>query len=216
MNSLTPALLLQAYRHGIFPMAQSADDAEIFWVDPELRGIIPLDHFHIAKKLARTIRREPFTVTCDEAFSQVIEACASPEPDRKTTWISKRLSDLYQGLHEDGFAHSIECWKDGELAGGLYGVAIGGAFCGESMFHRHTDASKIALVYLVARLKFGGFRLLDTQFITPHLQQFGAYEITRKQYAEYLCAALSETGDFYLLDEDASAGEVLQAITQTS
>lgn len=216
MTSITPELLLHAYRQGIFPMSQSADDPDIFWVNPELRGILPLNSFHLHKSLIRTIRDEPFKVTFNWAFGEVIRACAEPGVGRKTTWISNRLINMYEKLHETGFAHSIECWKGRELAGGLYGIALGGAFCGESMFHRVTDASKVALTYLVARLKFGGFTLLDTQFITPHLQQFGAIEIPRTQYLALLETALMERGNFYLLDAEVSSASVLQLSTQTS
>lgn len=216
MTTITPEFLLETYRQGIFPMAESADDPNIFWVCPDQRGIIPLDNFHISKKLAQTIRRQTFKVTLDQAFGQVIRACAAPTPDRPTTWISNRLIDLYEALHDMGVAHSIECWQGAELAGGLYGLSLGGTFCGESMFHRVTDASKVALLYLVARLKYGGFTLLDTQFITPHLQKFGAKEISQEDYAEMLQAALAQKADFYLLDTDPAPETVLQLITQTS
>lgn len=216
MTSITPELLLHAYRQGIFPMSQSADDPDIFWVNPELRGIIQLDTFHLHKSLVRTIRDEPFKVTYNRAFGEVIRGCAEPGVGRKTTWISNRLIEIYEKLHEMGFAHSIECWQGRDLAGGLYGIALGGAFCGESMFHRVTDASKIALAYLVARLRFGGFTLLDTQFITPHLQQFGAIEIPRTQYLALLQAALEARGNFYSLEADVSSTKVLQLTTQTS
>lgn len=216
MTEITPELLLQAYRQGIFPMAESADDPEIFWVAPEQRGVIPLKSFHVPKKLAQTIRRQTFEVTCDKAFAQVIRACAEAATGRETTWISNRLIELYEALHRLGVAHSIECWQGGELAGGLYGVAVGGAFCGESMFHHRTDASKVALTYLVARLRYGGFQLLDTQFITPHLARFGAVEIPHNQYIALLKSALAARGDFYLLDEAAAPEAILQLTTQTS
>lgn len=216
MTEITPELLLQAYRQGIFPMAQTAGDPDIFWVNPEERGVIPLDKFHVPRKLAQSIRRKSFDVTFDQAFPEVIRACASSAHGRETTWISNRLIDLYERLHHMGVAHSIECWQAGKLAGGLYGVVVGSAFCGESMFHYQTDASKIALVHLIARLRYGGFSLLDTQFITPHLQQFGALQIPRDQYLAMLQSALAKQADFYLLDRDPAPEAILQLTTQTS
>ena len=187
---LTPELLLRAYAIGIFPMAEDADDPDIFWVDPERRGILPLEAFHVPKRLRRTIRQGRFEIRVDSAFEAVMRGCAEPGPDRPTTWINERILALYGTLFHLGHAHSVEAWRDGELAGGLYGVRLGAAFFGESMFSRVPDASKVALVHLVARLKRGGFKLCDTQFVTRHLAQFGAIEIPRAAYRRRLAAAL--------------------------
>jgi leucyl/phenylalanyl-tRNA--protein transferase len=180
--------LLYAYSQGIFPMAQP--DGEIYWYDPDPRAIIPLDSFHLPRTLARRIRKGGFEMRVDTDFRAVITACAEPAPGRETTWISPEIIDTYCELHDLGFAHSVETWIDGELAGGLYGVTLGGLFAGESMFSRATDASKIALVYLVERLNKRNFRLLDIQFMTDHLRRFGAIEIPRRQYKRYLEKAL--------------------------
>jgi leucyl/phenylalanyl-tRNA--protein transferase len=187
---LTPELLLRAYAIGIFPMAEDADDPDVFWVDPERRGILPLEAFHIPKRLRRTIRQGRFEIRVDSAFDAVMRGCAEPHPERPTTWINERILALYGALFRAGHAHSIEAWRDGALAGGLYGVRLGAAFFGESMFSRAPDASKVALVHLVARLKLGGFKLCDTQFVTRHLAQFGAIEIPRAAYRRRLAAAL--------------------------
>jgi leucyl/phenylalanyl-tRNA--protein transferase len=213
--TLTPELLIQAYSVGIFPMAESGDDDEIFWVDPDPRGILPLDGFHVPKRLRRTVRQDLFRVDCDTAFAEVVESCAEPAPDRPSTWINDEIVSLYVGLHRLGAAHSVEVWAGEELVGGLYGVAIGGAFFGESMFSRVTDASKVALVHLVARLRLGGFRLLDTQFVTEHLRRFGAIEIPRTEYRRRLAAALRAKAHFLReLPEDAVS--VLQSSTPIS
>lgn len=193
---LTPDLLLRAYAVGIFPMAESRRDHEIHWIDPELRGVIPLDTFHIPRRLRRRIRNGAFQVTADAAFAAVISACAEPTENRPDTWINPTIERLYRELAAMGFAHSVECWQGGRLVGGLYGVALGGAFFGESMFSRVSDASKVALVHLVMRLRKGGFRLLDTQFTTPHLSQFGAIEIRRDQYRHLLSQAIPVTAEF--------------------
>ena len=195
-SEITPEVLLRAYACGIFPMAESADDPTLFWVEPEMRGVIPLEGFRISSRLARTVRSDVFTVTVDTAFKAVIAGCAAPAAGREDTWINKRIRDLYGGLHALGHCHSVEVWQDGDLAGGLYGVNLGRAFFGESMFHRVRDASKVALVHLVARLKAGGFKLLDTQFVTDHLKTFGALEVPRRQYHKLLETALSGDGDF--------------------
>ncbi len=216
-DSITPNLLLQAYASGVFPMAEGRDDDELFWVDPDARGIIPLDHFHVPKSLAKLVRREKFDVKVDTAFRDVVGRCSMPARGRETTWISERIEELYTDLFRRGFAHSVECWLEGELVGGLYGVSLAGAFFGESMFHTKTNASKVALVHLVGRLKAGGFTLLDTQFITTHLQQFGTREISRQEYHERLEQALMQEGtDFQRLSPWASGESVLQLITQTS
>ncbi|WP_373086422.1 leucyl/phenylalanyl-tRNA--protein transferase [Sneathiella sp.] len=216
MTGLTAEMILNAYMRGVFPMSEARDDPDLFWVDPELRGIFPLDDFHVPKRLAKTIRKMPFEVTIDTAFRRVMRECAADQENRHTTWINQPILDLYGELHDRGFAHSVECWQDGELAGGLYGVSFASVFCGESMFTRVTDASKVALVYLVARLIHGGFTLLDAQFITDHLARFGALEIARADYHARLKLALTVQGDFYSLPPDLGGLEILQSITHTS
>ncbi|MFQ6018053.1 MAG: leucyl/phenylalanyl-tRNA--protein transferase [Kiloniellaceae bacterium] len=193
---LTPELLLRAYAIGIFPMAEGRDHSDLHWIDPELRGILPLDGLHIPRRLRRKIRRRDFAVRCDSAFGRVIRACAEPVASRPDTWINPTIERLYTELHEAGFAHSVECWRGRELAGGLYGVSLGAAFFGESMFSRATDASKVALVHLVLRLKKGGFQLLDTQFATPHLSRFGVVEIPREDYRRRLARAITSQARF--------------------
>ena len=195
-SEITPEVLLRAYACGIFPMAESADDPSLFWVEPEMRGVIPLDGFHVPSRLARTVRSDAFTVTVDTAFKAIIAGCAAPQEGRKDTWINKRIRDLYFGLHELGHCHSVEVWQNDDLVGGLYGVNLGGAFFGESMFHRVRDASKVALVHLVARLITGGFMLLDTQYVTKHLLSFGAIEVPRQRYGALLDRAIAERADF--------------------
>ncbi len=187
---ITPQVLLKAYSCGIFPMAESADDPGLFWVEPEWRGVIPLDKFHIPKRLARTIRQELFEIRVDHDFDAVIDACALFTDDRRTTWINKRIRRLYRELFELGHCHTVEAWQGGDLVGGLYGVKLGAAFFGESMFSRQRDASKVALVHLVARLNQHGFKLLDTQFTTDHLKKFGAIDISRDDYEVLLNNAL--------------------------
>jgi leucyl/phenylalanyl-tRNA--protein transferase len=188
---LTPEILLRAYAEGLFPMAERRGDPTLYWVSPEKRGVLPLGNFHVPHRLSRTVKSGAFTVTADRAFSDVMLACAAPGPGRTETWINDEILRLYIALHAGGHAHSIECWRDGALAGGLYGVRLGAAFFGESMFSRRRDASKVALVHLVEGLKRGGFTLLDTQFITAHLAQFGAVEIPREQYLMKLADALN-------------------------
>jgi leucyl/phenylalanyl-tRNA--protein transferase len=187
---ITPQVLLKAYACGIFPMAESAEDPGLHWIEPEYRGIIPLDSFHIPRRLARTIRAAPFEVRADTDFEAVITACAAPAPGRRKTWINARIRKLYGELFRLGHCHTVECWDGDRLVGGLYGISLGRAFFGESMFSRATDASKIALAYLVARLKVGGYVLLDTQFVTTHLSQFGAIEVSRRAYQVLLEEAL--------------------------
>lgn len=189
---LTPDLLLRAYAMGIFPMAESRDATEIHWVEPRQRGIFPLDSFHLSRSLARHIRRTAPRVTVDTAFAQVVAGCAG----RETTWINSEIFNAYSALHEQGDAHSLEVWQDDRLIGGVYGVVIGAAFFGESMFSRATDASKTALTYLIHRLNAGGFQLFDTQFLTPHLASLGALEIPRAQYQRRLMAATGATASF--------------------
>lgn len=239
---LTPALLLRAYADGIFPMAESREDSALYWVSPERRGVIPLDGFHVPRRLARVVKSDRFRVTCDHAFGDVMRGCAAPRPGQPQSWINAEIVRLYCALHASGHAHSVECWRGGRLVGGLYGVHLGGAFFGESMFSFETDASKVALVYLVALLKQCGFRLLDTQFLTAHLARFGAVEIPRAAYLDKLRLALAcnaywpapsgsvgtlslseESGDptFAGACDAVAAGAapgalVLQVITQTS
>src|ERR1700726_1806057 len=215
-SEITPEVLLRAYACGIFPMAESADDPTLFWVEPEMRGVIPLDGFRIASRLARTVRSDAFTVTINTAFKAVISGCAAPQTGRDDTWINKRIRDLYIGLHELGHCHSVEVWQNDDLAGGLYGVSLGRAFFGESMFHRVPDASKVALVHLVARLRAGGFKLLDTQFVTAHLRTFGAIEVTRPAYHKLLDAALVGEGNFgaLALDQPVSGSIVLARLAE--
>ena len=187
---ITPDLLLRAYAAGLFPMADSADDPDLFWVEPEVRGILPLDGFHVPRRLARTLRQAPFEIRFDTAFDDVVAACAESVENRPSTWINSTIAELYGSLHRLGHAHSVEAWRDGKLGGGLYGVSLRRAFFGESMFSRATDASKICLVHLVERLRDKGFVLLDTQFTTEHLKRFGAIDIPRQRYSELLAEAL--------------------------
>jgi leucyl/phenylalanyl-tRNA--protein transferase len=202
--AITPQVLLKAYACGIFPMAESATDPGLFWVEPDLRGVIPLDAFHVSRSLRKELARARFELRVDTAFAEVIAACAAETLTRPKTWINHRIVRLYTGLHRLGHAHSVECWRDGELAGGLYGVRLGAAFFGESMFARQTDASKVALVHLVARLRAGGFRLLDTQFTTPHLKRFGAVDVPKARYAEMLRQAIAADADFFAIDREAA------------
>ncbi len=196
MTEITPDLLLKAYAYGVFPMAKARDDNEIFWVQPKLRGVIPLNKFHVSRSLRKRLRRESFTVTVDKAFSQVIAACAKPADGRGETWINKEIERLFSDLFDVGLAHSVETWSNGKLVGGLYGLAMGAAFFGESMFAQEDDASKVALCNLVGILKRGNYVLLDTQFLTDHLKKFGAIEIDHKEYLSKLSAALAQQGEF--------------------
>ena len=209
---LTAEILLAAYAAGIFPMAESADDPELFWVDPRRRGILPLDGFHVPKRLRRVIRQGGFEIRCDTAFEEVIRGCAESTDKRPNTWINDEIVRLYGGLFARGAAHSVETWQGNMLAGGLYGVAIGAAFFGESMFSRATDASKVALVHLAARLRLGGYRLLDTQFLTPHLAQFGGVEITRARYHRLLAEALAYRASFPAELPEVVRGDPLAAL----
>jgi leucyl/phenylalanyl-tRNA---protein transferase len=190
MSEVTPEILLRAYSLGMFPMAESASDPELYWIDPEARGIIPLDSLHVSRSLRKIVRRAPFEILCNCDFAGVIAACAEPDAGRGGTWINARIVELYSELHRMGHAHSVECWRAGELVGGLYGVSLGGAFFGESMFSRATNASKVALVHLVARLNHAGFQLLDTQFVTKHLAGLGAIEVPRADYRRLLARAI--------------------------
>lgn len=193
---LTPELLVRAYSAGIFPMAESGDAATLFWVDPPIRGIMPLDAFHVPRRLAKTVRSQIFDLRCDSAFGWVMEGCAEATGQRPETWINDEILRAYTELHELGFAHSVECWRGDRLVGGIYGVSLGGAFFGESMFWRQTGASKVALVHLVARLRLGGFLLFDTQFVTKHLRRFGAVEIPSRDYLQRLAEALNAAANF--------------------
>ncbi|MCJ2083336.1 leucyl/phenylalanyl-tRNA--protein transferase [Methylobacterium sp. J-090] len=193
---ITPEILLKAYAAGIFPMAEDADDPAIYWVEPKARGILPLDGFHVAKRLARTVRADGFEVRVDHDFDAVIGGCAAPRRDAEKTWINARIRDLYGALFDAGHAHTVEVYAEGRLVGGLYGVSLGAAFFGESMFHTVRDASKVALVHLVARLRAGGYRLADTQFVTDHLLQFGAEEVPRHVYKRRLADAITHSADW--------------------
>ncbi len=208
MPKVTPELLLKAYAIGIFPMAESADDPALYWHEPLKRGVIPLDHVHVPARLARTVRQDRYEVRLDHDFDQVIAGCAG----RKATWINKRILSLYRGLFDLGHCHTVETWQDGTLVGGLYGVHLKGAFFGESMFSTERDASKVALVHLTARLKAGGFRLLDTQFITEHLRQFGAIEVPRKRFQLLLEKALEIEADFFRLPKELDGAMALETL----
>ncbi|KAF2989403.1 leucyl/phenylalanyl-tRNA--protein transferase [Methylocystis sp. MJC1] len=212
--AITPQLLLRAYSIGLFPMAESAEDDQLFWVDPEKRAIFPLDTFIVSRSLAKTVRSDRFEVVVDRDFDAVIEACAAPAPDREKTWINDEIRRLYRQLFDMGFAHTVECWREGQLVGGLYGVALRGAFFGESMFHRERDASKVALAHLVARLRAGGFHLLDTQFMTTHLASLGAIEISRDSYHRALEEALCVVANFHVWkpEETVSGRQALAAL----
>jgi leucyl/phenylalanyl-tRNA--protein transferase len=212
---ITPEVLLKAYACGIFPMAESADDPALYWIEPDMRGVIPLEGFHLPARLARTVRATPFTVHVDRDFAAVIDGCAEPKPDRGRTWINARIRRIYAALFAGGHCHTIEVYDGDALVGGLYGVSLGRAFFGESMFHRARDASKIALVHLVARLKAGGYRLLDTQFVTPHLKTFGAVEVPKRRYHRLLEEAISGHADFAALPLDRPiTGEEALAIVR--
>ncbi len=197
-------------------MAESADDNALYWIDPDHRGVFPFETFHVSRRLRRTVRAQPFEIRINSNFDAVLDGCSESRPGRATTWINARIRALYGQLFRMGFCHTVECWQGEHLVGGLYGVHIGGAFFGESMFSRQRDASKVALVYLVARLKAGGFTLLDTQFVTPHLETMGAQEIDRDDYHDLLERALEVNGDYQLLPLDAGPETVLQLVSQTS
>ncbi len=207
---LTPEVLLKAYACGIFPMAENADDPALFWIDPDERGVIPLDGFHIPSRLARTVRGTGYRVLCDHDFPAVIEGCAEPGPQRARTWINAPIRRLYRGLFEIGHCHTVEIYDGDTLVGGLYGVSLGRAFFGESMFHRARDASKIALVHLVARLRLGGFQLLDTQFLTEHLKTFGAVEVPQDRYGRILAGSLRDVADVSVFQRALTGAEAVQ------
>ena len=208
---VTPDLLLRAYSIGLFPMAESRDNPTLHWLDPQMRGHLPLDRFHLSRRLLRTTLSGPYEVTADHDFAAVIAGCATPAPGREETWINPTIERLFTELHRMGYGHSVETWLDGKLVGGLYGVALGRVFFGESMFSHARDASKVALVHLVARLRLGGFILLDTQWVTSHLSQFGAEEIPREQYRRRLEEAISGTAIFHAApDPDVLRGEFVR------
>nr|PZN86497.1 MAG: leucyl/phenylalanyl-tRNA--protein transferase [Pseudomonadota bacterium] len=209
---ITPQVLLKAYTCGIFPMAESADDPQLYWIEPQARGVLPLDQVRVPKRLRRTIRQERYQIRIDTDFAGVIAGCAAPKPGRRTTWINDRIRKLYRELHRLGYCHTVEVWDGERLVGGLYGVALGGAFFGESMFSEVRDASKIALIYLCARLIYGGFVLLDTQFVTDHLRQFGTIEVDRAEFHRQLEAALKINGDFFRLEPEPTAERVLDIV----
>jgi leucyl/phenylalanyl-tRNA--protein transferase len=211
---ITPEVLLKAYACGIFPMAESADDPALYWIEPQARGVLPLNNVHIPKRLARTIRSGVFEMRVDTDFDGVITGCAASRPGRRSTWINARIRQLYGALFDQGHCHTIETWYENRLVGGLYGVALGGAFFGESMFSTATDASKVALVYLVARLVYGGFSLLDTQFVTDHLRQFGTIELDKLAFHRQLERALAKRASFLALDKTASSDQVLDIVRQ--
>ena len=218
---LTPALILRAYGCGLFPMAESKAERDVFWVDPETRGVIPLDRFHVPRRLARTVRAGRFRITVDRDFPRVMRGCARRTGRRPESWINGPIFEAYCALHRQGHAHSVEAWQDEALVGGLYGVVLGAAFFGESMFSTERDASKVALVHLVSRLTAGAFTLLDTQFVTPHLKRFGAVEMTRARYLSQLADALTRSATFYPEGfSDAalsgSGADSVQASTQMS
>jgi len=211
---ITPQVLLKAYTCGIFPMAESADDPALYWIEPQHRGILPLDGVHVPRRLARTLRSTPFTIRTDTDIEGVIEGCAASRPGRRSTWINERIRGLYRDLYDLGHCHTVEVWDDDRLVGGLYGVALNGAFFGESMFSTARDASKIALMHLAARLAHGGFKLLDTQFVTDHLRQFGTVELNREEFHRLLETALDVDADFARLPADASAETILAILAQ--
>jgi leucyl/phenylalanyl-tRNA--protein transferase len=198
---VTPELVLRAYRAGLFPMAETRRGSRLYWLDPERRGVLPLDQFHLSRRLFRTVRAGGFSVTSDRDFPGVMAACAASAPGREDTWINPDIERLFGALHRSGYAHSVECRQDGVLVGGLYGVSLGGAFFGESMFSTARDASKVALVHLVARLRVGRYRLLDTQFTTSHLEQFGTQEVPRDEYKRLLALAVDSRADWVVTDD---------------
>jgi leucyl/phenylalanyl-tRNA--protein transferase len=213
-QAITPGLLLQAYTAGLFPMAESADDPALFWVEPQARGIFPFDRIVVSRSLAKALRSDRFTIRVDCDFDSVIGKCAAVGPGRASTWINATIRDLYRTLFDQGHVHTVEAYSDGRLVGGLYGVSIGGAFFGESMFHRATDASKVCLVHLVARLIRGGYRLLDAQFVTPHLATLGAVEIPRDSYRVLLGRAIAVRASFPMADDRLSGAEVLATLNE--
>ena len=212
MVEITPQVLLKAYSCGIFPMAEAADDPALYWIEPQQRGVLPLDQIHLSSRMAQTVRNTPMQVRIDTDFAGVIDGCAASRPGRRTTWINNRIRQLYGELFAEGHCHTVEVWQDDKLVGGLYGVALHGAFFGESMFSYVRDASKIALMHLSARLIHGGFSLLDTQFVTEHLRQFGAIEVDRTEFHLRLEVALQCEANFLALPKDASPRQIVDII----
>jgi leucyl/phenylalanyl-tRNA---protein transferase len=210
MTAITPQILLRAYAAGVFPMAESADDPALYWIEPDERGVLPLDRFHVSRSLRKAVRQKRFEIRIDTAFGEVIRACAEKRPERRDTWINSRIISLYSQLHKINCAHSVEAWADSKLVGGLYGVKIGAAFFGESMFCRETDSSKVCLVHLVARLRAGGFTLLDAQFVNSHLSQFGVIAVKKMDYHRRLDLALAGEADFGVFSADQDAEKVLE------
>lgn len=210
---ITPELMLRAYRHGLFPMAETRHGDRLYWLDPERRGVLPLDRFHLPRRLSRTALANVFEVSADRDFAAALAGCAAAAPGREDTWINPQIERLFRELHRLGHAHSVECRRDGRLVGGLYGVVLGGAFFGESMFSTARDASKVALVHLVARLRLGGFRLLDTQFATSHLAQFGTEEIPREDYKAQLAAAVEAPASWLAEPPDTALAAEIRALT---
>ena len=208
--------LLNCYARGVFPMAEGRDDPRIYLLDPDERGIIPLDQFHASRSLRKTVRQDVYQVTINQDFEAVVAGCAQSAPGREETWINESIIRLYSQLHDAGYAHSVECWSGADLVGGLYGVSLGEAFFGESMFSLRRDAPKVALVHLIARLRAGGYSLLDTQFTTEHLESFGARTISRSDYRERLAEALIFEADISALPDEITGAQALQSITQTS
>lgn len=213
---ITPEVLLKAYAAGVFPMAETAEDNALYWIDPNTRGILPLSAFHVPKRLARTVRTGKYQIRINHAFEEVMIACAQATPEREVTWINDRIRRLYAALFKMGRCHSVEAWFEDKLVGGLYGVSLGGAFFGESMFSHSRDASKVALVHLAARLICGGYTLLDAQFQTEHLSQFGALEVERDDYHDLLAKALEVQADFHRFRLDGDGRKVLQSVSQMS
>lgn len=211
---VTPELMLRAYRVGLFPMAETRHGQRLYWLDPELRGMLPLDGFHLSRRLMRTVLSGTYRVTSNQAFAAVIAGCAASGPGREDTWINTDIERLFQELHQQGHAHSVECWQDGALVGGLYGVSLGSVFFGESMFNRGRDASKIALVHLVARMRMGGYTLLDTQFVTSHLAQFGAIEVSRDAYKAALAGAVQGSARWLAAPEEAELDAEIRALAR--
>ena len=209
MPDVTPEVLLRAYKAGLFPMSESYDNPEIFWVDPRVRGILPIKKFHVPRRLKRTVRSERFEITINTEFKSIMEGCAASVSNRPKTWINSQIIELYTALHDMGFAHSIECWRNGLLAGGLYGIALGGVFFGESMFSRERDSSKVALVHLIARMRAGNFMFIDTQFINKHLSRFGAIAISRSEYQSLLKQAIDIKSNFHVPIDKSNLNLVL-------
>ena len=216
MSIITPQVLLKAYSVGVFPMAESADDPALYWIEPDERGVLPLDGFHISHSLKKSVRHAEFEIRVDTAFERVMQHCAEKTSDRKDTWINTRILKLYGQLHKMGCCHSVESWRGGELVGGLYGLRLGAAFFGESMFARTTDASKVALVHLVARLNFGGFKLLDAQFVNDHLKQFGCFKLSKQEYRPVLDTATEADANFFAFKNDKDVEEVLRLASPSS